>query len=443
MTTHAWPTTDYPLTLIQPLTGSDEDFDDLLESIGSRRLVLIGEATHGSHEFYRERSRLTRRLIDDLGFSAVAVEADWPDAYRVNRYVRGLSGDRDPQTALSDFRRFPSWMWRNTDVVAFLHWLRARNDAQSHMQTKVGFYGLDLYSLRASIEAVIAYLDDHDPEAAELARDRYSCFDMVNMEGHEYGRSLTTDLRADCENEVIDQLVDLQRRRADLVQGDGWLAEDDFFFAEQNARLILNAEQYYRQMFRGSISTWNIRDTHMTQTLEDLVEYLDRYDGPAKVVVWAHNSHVGDARATYLGNRGELSLGQLVRQRWPKDSFLIGLTTDHGRVTAASEWGAPAERKQVRQALPESYEHMFHQLGHAGFVMPLRGAHGIPGNLLQRAIGVIYRPETERASHWFRADIREQFDAVIHIDKTSALQPLERTSLWDLSEPPETYPSGL
>lgn len=443
MTTHAWPTTAYPISLIQPLTGANEDFDDLLESIGNRRLVLIGEATHGSHEFYRERSRLTKRLIDDLGFSAVAVEADWPDAYRVNRYVRGLSGDRDTQTALSDFRRFPSWMWRNTDVVAFLDWLRARNDAQSHMQTKVGFYGLDLYSLRASIEAVIAYLDDHDPEAAEAARDRYSCFDMVSMEGHEYGRSLTTDLRADCEEAVIDQLVDLQRRRADLVQGDGWLAEDDFFFAEQNARLVLNAEQYYRHMFRGAVSTWNIRDTHMTQTLEDLVDHLDRFDGPAKVVVWAHNSHIGDARATYLGHRGELSLGQLVRQRWPRDSYLIGLTTDHGRVTAASEWGGPAERKQVRQALPESYEHMFHQLGHAGFVMPLGGAHGIPGNLLQRAIGVVYRPETERASHWFRADIREQFDAVIHIDKTSALQPLERSSLWDLSEPPETYPSGL
>ncbi|MFM8349575.1 MAG: erythromycin esterase family protein [Actinomycetales bacterium] len=390
MTTYAWPTTGYPPALIQPLTGAHDDFNDLLASIGNRRLVLIGEATHGSHEFYRERSRLTKRLIDDLGFSAVAVEADWPDAYRVNRYVRGLSGDRDPQTALTDFRRFPAWMWRNTDVVAFLDWLRVRNDAQSHMQTKVGFYGLDLYSLRASIEAVIAHLDDHDPQAADVARERYSCFDMVSMEGHDYGRSLTTDLRADCESEVIDQLVDLQRRSADLIQDDGWLAEDDFFFAEQSARLILNAEQYYRQMFRGTISTWNIRDTHMAQTLEDLVDDLGRFDGPAKVVVWAHNSHVGDARATYLGNRGELSLGQLVRQRWPRDSFLIGLTTDHGRVTAASEWGGPAERKQVRQALEDSYEHMFHQrgshqLGYHSFVVPR----------------------------------------------------------WDLSEPPETYPSGL
>jgi erythromycin esterase-like protein len=443
MTTHAWPTTDYPIDILQPLTGATEDYDALLETIGSRRIVLIGESTHGTHEFYRERSRITRRLIDDLGFTAVAVEADWPDAYRVNRYVRGISGDRDPQSALSDFRRFPSWMWRNTDVVAFIQWLRARNDAQSQQASKVGFYGLDLHSLRASIEAVIAYLDDHDPEAAEGARERYSCFDMVSMEGHEYGRALTTDLRADCEAPVIDQLVELQRLRADLLSGDGWLAEDDFFFAEQNARLILNAEQYYRQMFRGALSSWNIRDTHMAQTLEDLVNHLDRSDGSARVVVWAHNSHVGDARATYLGHRGELSLGQLVRQRWPRDSFLIGLTTDHGRVTAASEWGGPAERKQVRAALPDSYEHVFHQLGHRAFVMPLGPARGIPGNLLQRAIGVIYRPQTERASHWLRADIHNQFDAVIHIDKTTALEPLERTPLWDLSEPPETYPSGL
>lgn len=432
------------MTGFTPVTGGRNDYDRLLDRIGDRRHVLIGEASHGTHEFYRERARLTRRLVDEKGFTAVAVEADWPDAYRVNRWVRGQSGDDGAVEALGDFRRFPAWMWRNEDVVAFLEWLRAWNDAQAFDEAKVGFYGLDLYSMRASMDAVLSYLDRREPVAAREARARYACFDLFEGEGQRYGHAVSMDYAAPCEDEVIEQLLDLRERRHALLAQDGWLAQDDFFFAEQNARLVLNAEHYYRQMYRGNVSSWNLRDTHMAQTLQALTDHLSARR-PAKVVVWEHNSHVGDARRTQMGRHGEVTVGQLVRERVGDDCFCIGFTTHHGTVTAASEWGGLAERKRVRHALADSYEELLH-----GLV----GAHGdafwlatdevaLPDNLLERAIGVIYRPETERTSHWFHADLGRQFDAVIHVDSTHALHPLERTPLWDLGEPPETYPSGL
>jgi erythromycin esterase-like protein len=428
-----------------PLSGTEHDYDRLLERIGDRRFVLLGEATHGSHEFYRERARITRRLIEEKGFTAVAVEADWPDAYRVNRYVLGKSSDDDPVAALAGFERFPSWMWRNTDVVEFVTWLRAHNDQQPGQAEMARFYGLDLYSLRASMEAVIAYLDTVSPEAADQARTRYSCFDHVEGEGAEYGQAVHLDLMVPCEREVVAQLVDLRSRAAELVARDGWVAEDELFFAEQNARLVHNAERYYRTMYEGRVSSWNLRDQHMTETLIDLACHLDRLVGHAKIVVWEHNSHVGDARATELGARGEFNVGQLVRAGWKDDAFLVGFTTDHGSVTAASIWGGPAERKRVRPALLGSYEEFFHQCGGDRFMVTL--GDGSPALLteprLERAIGVIYRPETERRSHWFSARLASQFDAVIHIDATSAVEPLERTALWDRGEPPETFPTGL
>ena len=428
-----------------PLTGAADDYDGLLRLVGDRRFVLLGEATHGTHEFYRERARITKRLIDEKGFTAVAVEADWPDAYRVNRYVMGQSTDLDATAALADFQRFPAWMWRNRDVVGFIEWLRARNDAHAHHQTKARFYGLDLYSLRASMQAVVRYLDEVDPEAAALARSRYSCFDHVGGEGVEYGRSVALNVVLPCEREVIAELVDLRRRAARLLRLDGWVAEDEFFFAEQNARLVHNAEEYYREMYRARVSSWNLRDRHMAETLEALVAHLDHQVGRARVVVWEHNSHVGDARATEMGEGGELNVGQLVRRRWADDCLLVGFTTDHGRVTAASDWGGPAERKHVRHALPRSYEELFHDADLDRFLLPLGGASSasLRGPRLERAIGVIYRPQTERASHWFHARLPEQFDAVIHFDRTSAVEPLERTALWDEGEPPETFPSGL
>ena len=431
---------------IRPLRGAVDDYTELLEAVGDKRLVLIGEASHGSHEFYRERARITRKLIDEKGFTAVAVEADWPDAYLVNRWVRGQSTDQGAVPALQDFRRFPAWMWRNQDVVAFLQWLRAFNDSQHSDEAKVGFYGLDLYSLRASMSAVVAYLDKADPSAASAARERYSCFDVVSGEGQRYGQAVTQNLTAPCEEEVVAQLVDLRQHRHDLLSRDGWVATDDFFFAEQNARLVLNAERYYRQMYRGNVSSWNLRDTHMGETLAALVDHLGSRR-PAKIVVWAHNSHVGDARHTQMGRRGELNIGQIARETWPDQCVNVGFTTHDGSVTAASEWGGPAERKRVRPSLPGSYERLFHNWAEASglesFVLRTVDHPQIPDNLLERAIGVIYRPETERASHWFHADLKEQFDFVIHIDRTSALHPLEKNPIWDMGEPPETYPSGL
>jgi len=430
----------------RPVTGQAEDYDSLLDLIADRRLVLIGEASHGTHEFYRERARITRRLIDERGFTVVAVEGDWPDAYRVNRYAMGMSNDPDAETALRGFQRFPTWMWRNQDVLNFVQWLRVRNDAQSHPATKARFYGLDLYSLRTSIEAVIEYLDRVDPSEAHRARQRYSCFDHVDAEGQAYGHSLAYQGATPCEDEVVAQLLELRRRSELYLRRDGWVAEDEQFYAEQNARLVRDAEEYYHQMYRAEISSWNLRDTHMAGTLEALIAHLDRQLGHTKVVVWEHNSHVGDARATAMGARGELNVGQLARQRFGGDTALIGFTTFHGRVTAASDWGAPAERKHVRPARPGSNEALLHAVGLPRFWVATGDAaayDALSEPRLERAIGVIYRPETELQSHYFEARLAQQFDAVIHIDQTRALEPLERTPLWDRGEPPETFPSGL
>ncbi|MGP0031467.1 MAG: erythromycin esterase family protein [Acidimicrobiales bacterium] len=430
----------------RPVTGVVEDYDSLLGLIGDRRIVLIGEASHGTHEFYRERARITRRLIDEQGFTVVAVEGDWPDAYRVNRYVMGLSKDQDAEAALGGFRRFPTWMWRNRDVLGFVQWLRARNDALAHPAGKVRFFGLDLYSLRTSIEAVIDYLDQVDPSEARRARSRYACFDHVDAEGQAYGHSVVFQGAAPCENEVVAQLVELRRRSELYLRRDGWLAQDEQFYAEQNARLVRDAEEYYHQMYRAEVSSWNLRDQHMAGTLDALVEHLDRQSTKTKVVVWEHNSHVGDARATAMGLRGEHNVGQLARQRYGGDAALIGFTTFDGSVTAASDWGAPTQRKRVRPARPDSYEALLHDVGLPRFWvstsdLPVHDLLSEPR--LERAIGVVYRPETELQSHYFEAQLAQQFDAVIHIDHSRALEPLERTPLWDRGEPAETFPTGL
>jgi erythromycin esterase-like protein len=390
------------------LTGASSDYDLLIQQIGEARFVLIGEASHGTHEFYRERAQITKRLIKERGFTAVAVEADWPDAYRINRYVRGTTSDREAIDSLAGFKRFPTWMWRNADVLDFIGWLRAHNDAQANSIRKVGFYGLDLYSLHSSIEAVLSYLAKVDPEAAKRARYRYSCFDHFGENTQAYGYAASFDLIESCENEVVSQLVELRRRAADYASRDGRVAADDFFFAEQNARLVKNAEEYYRSMFRGSVPSWNLRDQHMAETLESLVAHMGSEGHPAKVVVWEHNSHLGDARATEMGQRGELNVGQLVRERHGSSAVLIGFSTYSGTVTAASDWDAPAERKRVRPALRDSYEALFHEVSIPRFQISLNERSSIVTALneprLERAIGVIYRPETERQSHYFYAD---------------------------------------
>jgi erythromycin esterase-like protein len=435
---------------LHPLTGADSDYDSLIQQIGEARFVLIGEASHGTHEFYRERAQITKRLIREKGFSAVAVEADWPDAYRVNRYVQGENYDAEAIDSLAGFKRFPTWMWRNADVLDFIGWLRSHNDALSLGVNKVGFYGLDLYSLHASIEAVLGYLAKVDPEAAKRASYRYSCFDHFGENVQAYGYAASFDLTESCESEVVSQLVELRKRAADYASRDGRVAADDFFFAEQNARLVKNAEEYYRSMFRGSVSSWNVRDRHMAETLESLSTHLAMLGQQAKVVVWEHNSHLGDARATEMGQRGELNVGQLVRERHGSSAVLVGFSTYTGTVTAASDWDAPAERKRVRPALKESYEALFHEVGIPRFQISLSERSPMVSALteprLERAIGVIYRPETERQSHYFYARLPDQFDALLHFDETRAVEPLERTAEWNMKkagEPAETFPSGL
>lgn len=430
---------------VHPLTGALGDYDSLMEQIGDRRLVLVGEASHGTHEFYRERVVLTKRLILEKGFSAVAIEGDWPDASRVHRYVAGEAGDADAIEALSGFERFPSWMWRNADVLDFVGWLRAHNDRLGERTRNVGFYGLDLYSLHASIAAVLSYLGKVDPEATLRARRRYACFDGGNRDPQEYGYATELGLTRSCEDEAVAQLVELRRAAGDYSRRNGRLRPDDFFHAEQNARLVRNAEEYYRSMFRGRVLSWNLRDRHMVETLEALLQYLSSREEPAKIVVWAHNSHLGDARATEMGTAGEWNVGELVRTRHPSDAFLLGMTTYEGTVTASTDWHAPAERKRVRPALVGSYEALFHEVGLPRFALLLgpNAPAGLEEPRLERAIGVVYRPETERASHYFQASLPDQFDAVLHIDRTRAVEPLERTAEWARDEVPETYPMGV
>jgi erythromycin esterase-like protein len=430
----------------QPLTDAASDYDRLLDLVGDARLVLIGEASHGTHEFYHERARLTKQLIREKGFTAVAAEADWPDAYQVHRYVRGAGHSEAAIDALAGFKRFPTWMWRNSVVLDFVGWLREHNQ-HSEARSQVGFYGLDLYSLYGSVAAVLDYLARIDPEAAKRARFRYGCFDHYGEDSQAYGYAASFGIAESCEQEVVEQLVELRRRAGEYAARDGRLAEDEYFFAEQNARLIKNAEQYYRAMFSGRVSSWNLRDRHMAETLDALVAHLGRQGQPPKVVVWEHNSHLGDARATEMGQAGELNVGQLVRERYGRAALLIGATTYAGSVTAADDWDAPAQRKTVRPALPGSYEALFHEADIPRFWLPLRNHGGLADALrqprLERAIGVIYRPETERASHYFHARLADQFDALLHFDQTRAVEPLERAAGWGTAEPPETYPTGM
>lgn len=429
-----------------PLSGSADDFAPLLSRIANARFVLIGEASHGTHEFYRIRSEITKQLIRARGFTAVAVEADWPDAYRVNRYVRGFPGDRDAGQALGGFRRFPQWMWRNADVLDFVGWLRAHNETLPDEQ-RTGFYGLDLYSLHASMDAVIGYLRKVDPAAAERAALRYGCFERFGDDPQEYGYATSIGLSETCEREVVAQLVDIRSAASEYASRDGRVALDDLFFAEQNARLVANAERYYRAMFGSRTASWNLRDQHMADTLESLEHFLTRRSRPPKIVVWAHNSHLGDARATEMGESGELNLGQLVRGEHGNDAVLVGFSTYDGTVTAASNWGEPAERMSVRPALRGSYELLFHETGTPNFLLDLAEPDDATAALatprLQRAIGVIYRPSTERMSHYFRSRLPAQFDVILHYDRTRAVEPLEHTPLRAQGELPETYPSAL
>lgn len=409
--------------LAQRLDGDAGDYDGIAALAEGRRFVLLGEATHGTREFYRMRANISHRLIAEQGFDAVAVEGDWPDAWRVNRYVQGDSDDT-AETSLSDFQRFPEWMWRNHEVRDFVGWLRAHNAALS-AASHVGFYGLDMYSLYRSADAVIAYLDQVDPGEAELARKRYAALDHVR-EPQLYGLQAAAGSRPGGREGALEQLRLLRAAEAEYLSRDGLAALDAQFLAERNAALVVSAEAYYRAMFGRRVNTWNLRDAHMYDTLFALAGHRQQRGGTGRVLVWAHNSHLGDSRATEMHARGEWNLGRLVRERVGDDALLVGFTTYTGSVSAASEWGGEVEYKQVRPALPGSWEHLFHSTHLDRFFLPLRESAADPlhETMLERAIGVIYLPQTERASHYFDASMAAQFDAVFHLDETEAVEPL-------------------
>jgi protein-L-isoaspartate(D-aspartate) O-methyltransferase len=411
------------------------DLDPLLQRIGSSRIVLLGEATHGTSEFYKMRERITRDLIVRKGFRFVAIEADWPDAARVDHYVRHF---QYPPSEWTAFARFPTWMWRNTEVRDFVSWLRKHNGTVNRSK-RVAFHGLDLYSLYDSIRSVLNYLDEVDPESARVARERYGCLTPWQRDPATYGHAALTGSYPTCEPHVVRTLTDLLAKRRVYVEHDG----ERFLDAEQNARLVANAERYYRIMYYGSRASWNLRDSHMFETLKNLLAF----HGPdSKAVVWAHNSHVGNAAATEMAALAEYNIGQLCSQAFGDQAYLVGFGTHSGTVAAASEWGGTMEIKNIQPALPNSYEQLCHATGLARFMLGLRGRgelFGIKGlgkQRLERAIGVIYRPETERASHYFEANLPQQFDEYIWFDDTSAVTPLDTAEIKGL---PDTYPFGV
>ena len=430
-----------------PLNGSPADFDPLLERCAGARIVLLGEATHGTHEFYSTRARITARLFAELGFHALALEADWPDTWHLNRFVKGLDGPATASDALSGFRRFPQWMWRNSDMLDFAGWLHDHNSSITGPSSRRGIYGLDIYSLNESMKAVVDYLTHIDPAAAHDCMQRYACFDHFGGDARRYGLMAGTGISAGCERQVVGALAELRRSRASYLALDGEAAEEDFFQAQQNATVVANAEKYYRTMLRGDVESWNLRDRHMMDTLLALMDHLDRLHDKSRIVIWAHNSHIGNANATEMAQRGELNIGQLCRERFGDEVVAVGFTTYSGTVTAASEWDGPAEHREMRPALPRSYEAIFHHSEIPAFYLDFREhpavADMLRGPMLERAIGVVYKPETERRSHYFSASMSEQFDAVFHIDTTRAVEPLESSVLCTAGEVEETFPTGL
>lgn len=412
------------------------DLDPLLDRIADAKVVLIGESTHGTSEFYRMRARITKELIEKLGFNCIALEADWPDAAAVDRYVRHAG-----QSPLggSAFARFPTWMWRNAETRCFVDWLAQYNHNVSRSAHQVSVHGLDLYSLNNSIQAVLDYLERVDPQTASIARVRYGCFSPWETDPATYGRAVVAGEMHSCESAVLSILNGLFAQRIHYIDQDG----DSYFDAERNAVVIREAERYYREMYYGSRESWNLRDRHMFDTLESVLKHRGKH---ARCIVWAHNSHVGDARATEMGSRGEISLGQLVREVYPERSYRIGMGTDHGTVAAAHNWGDPMHVMNVRPSHEDSYEQLCHRSGVKQFLLPLQRRHNskiyeaLRTPHLQRAIGVIYRPDTELLSHYFQAVLPAQLDEYIWFDQTHHIEALHAE---EIAGVPETYPFGL
>ncbi|MET4278522.1 protein-L-isoaspartate(D-aspartate) O-methyltransferase [Bradyrhizobium sp. F1.2.2] len=413
----------------------DPAFGALFDRFAQCRVVLLGEASHGTSEFYQARAAITRRLIEKHGFTAVAVEADWPDAAAIDRYVRLRASRSSNETP---FERFPRWMWRNTDVAAFVEWMREHNEGQP-ADERAAFFGLDIYNMRSSIAAVLAYLDGVDPAAAAVARERYGCLTPWQREPSTYGRAVLTEGYRKCEAQVVRQCQDILAKQLDYAAND----PDSFLDAAQNARLVASAERYYRIMYYGGAESWNLRDTHMFETLRHI---LDAQGPRSKAVVWAHNSHIGDARFTDMGAiREELNIGQLCREKFADAATLIGFGTHAGTVAAASDWDGDMELMQIRPSRPDSYERQFHDAAVARGLLEFRRDESLRRRLLEprleRFIGVIYRPNTELQSHYAEASLPQQFDAFLWLDETHAVRPLGPEHR--RADVPDTYPFGL
>ena len=432
-------------TLPELIYDSSEHFSDidsanldgLLDRIGDCKLVLLGESSHGTREFYEMRARISKELIEKKGFNIIAVEADWPDAASIDHYVRGSR--HDPMLEQKPFSRFPTWMWANHSIADFVHWLKDYNKRFDSTETAVGFYGLDLYSMYSSIETVLNYLQDVDPETAEIARLRYGCLTPWSSDPSLYSRVALSSNYRECESEVLTVLQDLLKKRKHYMHADG----QRFFNTEQNARLVTNAERYYRTMYYAGNNSWNQRDEHMFETLNEILSFRGK---ESKAIIWEHNSHIGDARATQMSARGEFNIGQRVRENFGDDAYLIGFGTDHGTVAAASEWGGPMEVKQVQPSHIDSYERQCHDVKTDNFLLPLRNPiqavtrEKLLIERLERAIGVIYHPETELQSHYFYASLPRQFDEFIWFDESHAVEPLPRKKAEGM---PDTFPFGL
>jgi len=419
----------------EPLPALDDlAFGEMFDRFGQARVVLLGEASHGTSEFYRARAAITRRLIEEYGFSIVAVEADWPDAAAIDAYVR----HRQRESREKPFQRFPTWMWRNTAVRDFVDWMRRHNQNRA-AEERAGFFGLDIYNMRGSIAAVLSYLEKVDPNAAAVARERYGCLTPWQRDPATYGRAVLTDSYRKCESEVVRQCRDILERQLDYSAND----PDSYLDAAQNARLIASAERYYRIMYYGGAESWNLRDSHMFETLNHII---DAQGFDAKAVVWAHNSHIGDARFTEMGAvRDELNIGQLCRQQFGQAARLIGFGTHTGTVAAASDWDGDMQVMSVRPSRADSYERAFHDAGVPPSLIAFDRDEALRRRLLEprleRFIGVIYRPETELQSHYAEASLPQQFDALVWFDETHAVIPLEAAH--SKAGVPDTYPFGL
>lgn len=424
-----------------PIVGTHDDYDPMLEDLARARFVLLGAGTHGTHEFYRERSRITRRLIARHGFVGVAAEADGPDAARVHRHVTGRS---DSDDALADFESFPDWIWRNADTLDFVGWLRAHRERQAGVSS-AGFYGIDVYSLHRTANAVLGYLAHADPDAVPRARALCASLDLAGVDPRAYGLGPVLGVAPACEDAVVRTLEELRARRPGrvAVRPD---AEEASFIGEKTAKAARDAADYYRGLLRRRVNTWALRGTHMVDTLGALSAHLEGALGrPARLVVWAHTSHCGDARATRLAEQGAVNMGQLARERWGDDVRLVGFTTHFGTVTAASSWGGPAERKRVRPARSDSWEALFHRVGRPRWWVDTREPRAraaLEGERLMRGIGVLYLPHSERQSHYQNVRIADQLDYLLHFDHTRALEPLERTAEWEAGEVPESFPTA-